>query len=33
MNDVYIWGSYLVTFISLAVEVILLAKRARETKA
>jgi heme exporter protein CcmD len=33
MNDVYIWGSYVVTFACLAVEIILLAKRSREAKA
>jgi heme exporter protein CcmD len=35
MNDLYIWGSYSVTFALLALEVILLIRRARkcETKA
>ena len=33
MNEVYIWGSYVVTFACLAVEIFLLCKRARETKA
>ena len=28
----YLWGSYIVTFVLLAVEVILLLKRKRETK-
>ncbi len=32
MNDVYIWGSYLVTFALLAAEVTLLARRARKGK-
>jgi heme exporter protein CcmD len=32
MNDLYIWGSYVVTFVCLAAEVILLAKRSRETQ-
>ena len=31
MNDVYIWGSYLVTFACLGLEVALLIKRSRET--
>ena len=29
----YVWGSYGVTFILLVLEIILLAKRARETQA
>jgi heme exporter protein CcmD len=33
MNEIYIWGSYIVTFACLAVEIVLLWKRARETKA
>jgi heme exporter protein CcmD len=32
MNDIYIWGSYVVTFIALALEIVLLFKRTRETK-
>jgi len=28
----YLWGSYIVTFVLLAVEVIVLLKRKRETK-
>ena len=32
MNDAYIWGSYLVTFACLALEVVLLVKRSRETQ-
>ena len=32
MNDVYIWGSYVVTFACLAVEIFLLLKRVRETQ-
>jgi heme exporter protein CcmD len=33
MNEIYIWGSYIVTFACLAVEIVLLWKRASETKA
>jgi heme exporter protein CcmD len=29
MNDFYIWGSYAVTFVLLAIEVVLLRRRAR----
>ena len=32
MNEFYIWGSYGVTFVLLAIEVALLLKRKRETK-
>jgi len=33
VSEFYIWGAYLVTFLCLAVEVVLLVKRTRETKA
>jgi len=33
MNDFYLWGSYVVTFACLALEIIFLVKRVRETKA
>ena len=33
MNELYIWGSYLVTFACLAAEIVLLWRRASETKA
>jgi len=32
MNDWFIWGSYGVTFLVLALEIIFLIKRTRETK-
>ncbi len=32
MNDFYIWGSYSVTFALLALEVILLARRAKKSE-
>ena len=33
MNDFYIWGSYVVTFALLALEVLLLARRTRQCEA
>jgi heme exporter protein CcmD len=33
MNELYIWGSYVVTFLCMAIEVALLVKRTREAKA
>jgi hypothetical protein len=32
MNEIYIWGSYVVTFACLALEMLLLFKRVREAK-
>jgi Heme exporter protein D (CcmD) len=33
MNDLHIWGSYIVTFALLALEVVLLARRTRKCEA
>ena len=32
MSDVYIWGSYAVTFALLAAEIVLLARRSRRVR-